>query len=212
MNFAVFASGNGGNLQAIISAVRAQKIRASLDLVVSDRADAYALVRARKAKVPTLCLDPKGFKDREAFDRAVLAHLKERDVDFIVLAGYMRLFSRHFIRQYPDKIINIHPALLPAFKGVQGIRDAFQYGVKVTGVSVHFVVEEMDAGTIILQEAVTVSPRDTESSLARKIHRVEHRIYPKAIDLFARGKLKISGRRVTALRRIWPRHCQSGRG
>lgn len=192
MNFAVFASGNGGNLQAIISAVRVQKIRASLQLVVSDRADAYALVRARKAKVPTLCLDPKNFETREAFDRAVLVHLKERRIDFIVLAGYMRLFSSHFIHRYPNKILNIHPALLPAFKGTHGIRDAFRYGVKVTGVTVHFIVEEMDAGAVILQEAVAVSPKDTEASLARKIHRVEHRIYPKAIDLFVRGKLKLT--------------------
>src|SRR3989338_7330633 len=192
MNFAVFASGNGGNLQAIISALRAKKVRAALRLVVSDRADAYALVRARKAKVPTLCLNPKEFATREAFDREVLAHLKERHIDFIVLAGYMRLFSSHFIRSYPNKILNIHPALLPAFKGTHGIRDAFQYGVKVTGVTVHFVVEEMDAGAVILQEAVAVSSKDTEASLARKIHRVEHRIYPKAIDLFARGKLKLT--------------------
>ena len=196
MNFAVFASGNGGNLQAIINAARAKKIRAHLKLVVSDRADAYALVRARKAKIPTLCLNPKDFADREAFDRAVLERLKGQDIDLIVLAGYMRLFSGHFIRQYADRIINIHPALLPAFKGAHGIRDAFAYGVKVTGATVHFVVEEMDAGAIILQEAVTVSPKDTEASLARKIHRVEHKIYPKAIDLFARGKLKLSGRKV----------------
>ena len=197
MKFAVFASGNGGNLQAIIAAVRVGKIRASLHLVVSDRKDAYALVRARKAKVPTLCLDPKDFKDRETFDRAVVARLKEEGIDFIVLAGYMRLFSPYFIRQYPNKIINIHPALLPAFKGTHGIRDAFQYGVKTTGATVHFVVEEMDAGAIIAQEAVAVSPKDTEASLAQKIHRIEHRIYPKAVDLFARGKLKLSGRKVT---------------
>ncbi|MDO8675528.1 MAG: phosphoribosylglycinamide formyltransferase [Candidatus Omnitrophota bacterium] len=192
MNFAVFASGNGGNLQAIISALRAKKIRAALRLVISDRADAYALVRARKAKVPTLYLNPKEFATREAFDRAVMRCLKEHHVDFIVLAGYMRLFSSHFTRSYPNKILNIHPALLPAFKGTHGIRDAFQYGVKVTGATVHFVVEAMDAGAIILQEAVAVSSKDTEASLARKIHRVEHRIYPKAIDLFARGKLKLT--------------------
>ena len=196
MNFAVFASGNGGNLQAIIGAVRAKKIRAHLKLVVSDKANAYALVRARKAGIPTLCLDPKDFADREVFDRAVLERLKEQGIDLVVLAGYMRLFSGHFIRQYADRIINIHPALLPAFKGAHGIRDAFAYGVKVTGATVHFVVEEMDAGAIILQEAVAVGPKDTEASLARKIHRVEHKIYPKAIDLFARGKLKLSGRKV----------------
>ena len=196
MNFAVFASGNGGNLQAIIGAVRAKKIRASLKLVVSDKADAYALVRARKAKIPTLYLNPKDFADREAFDRAVLGHLKEHKIDFIVLAGYMRLLSSHFIRQYAGKIINVHPALLPAFKGAHGIRDAFAYGVKVTGATVHFVVDEIDAGPIILQETAAVSPKDTEASVARKIHRVEHKIYPQAIDLFARGKLRIAGRQV----------------
>ena len=196
MNFAVLASGNGGNLQAIINAVKAKKIKANLRVVISDKKDAYALERANKAKITSVFVNPKDFKDRESFDRAVLVCLKEFDIDFVVLAGYMRLLSSHFITQYQNKILNIHPALLPSFKGVQGIKDAFEYGVRVTGVSVHFVVEEVDAGAIIMQEPVVVSPKDTLESLAKKIHAVEHKIYPKAIDLFAKGKLKLAGRKV----------------
>ncbi len=195
-NFAVFASGHGGNLQAIINAVKAKKIRANLQLVFSDRADAFALQRAQKAKIPTLHLNPKEFAGREEFDRAVLAHLKAQSIDFIVLAGYMRLLSALFVQSYPNKIINIHPALLPSFKGVQGVRDAFEHGVKVTGITVHFVNEEMDAGAIIAQAPVTVGPKDTLGSLEEKIHRLEHRLYPQVIDLLARGKLIWEGRRV----------------
>ncbi|MBI3602065.1 MAG: phosphoribosylglycinamide formyltransferase [Candidatus Omnitrophica bacterium] len=196
MNFAVLASGHGGNLQAIINAVKKKKIKAHLKLVVSDRADAYALVRARKANISSVSINPQDFPDREAFDRKVLEHFKNFDIDFVVLAGYMRLLGRRFIKQYPHKILNIHPALLPAFKGVRAIREALAYGVKVTGVSVHFVVEEMDSGAIIMQQAVPISSRDTAKSLATKIHRVEHKIYPQAIDWLARRKLRVVGRRV----------------
>ncbi len=196
MNFAVLASGYGGNLQSIINAVKKKKIKANLKLVLSDMADAYALVRARKANISSIFINPKDFSDREAFDRKVLEYLKDFDIDFVVLAGYMRLLSRHFIKQYPNKILNMHPALLPAFKGVQAIREAFEYGVKVTGVSVHFVVQEMDAGAIIIQRQVSISPKDTLESLAEKIHRVEHKIYPQAIEWFARRKLRVVGRKV----------------
>ena len=187
MNFAVFASGYGGNLQAIINAVKKKKIKANLKLIISDKADSYALVRAHKAKIASAYINPKNFSDRESFDRKVLEYFKQFKVDFVVLAGYMRLLSAHFIHQYPNKIINVHPALLPAFKGTHGIRDAFKYGVKVTGVTMHFVTVEMDAGKIIAQEAVSVTAKDTLESLSRKIHTVEHRIYPKAIDLFAKS-------------------------
>ncbi|MBI4309198.1 MAG: phosphoribosylglycinamide formyltransferase [Candidatus Omnitrophica bacterium] len=200
MNFAVFASGHGGNLQAIINAVKNKKIRADLKLVFSDKSGAFALQRAEKAGIPALCLNPKDYASREDFDRAVLARLKEHRIDFIALAGYMRLLSGHFIRQYSGRILNVHPALLPAFKGTRGIRDAFDYGVKVTGVTVHFVTGEMDAGAIVAQEAFKVGPKDTLESLERKIHALEHRFYPKAIDLFVRGKLKTAGRKVIVLR------------
>ena len=187
MNFAVLASGYGGNLQAIINAVQKKKIKADLKLVISDKADAYALVRAKKAKIATVYANPKNFPDRESFDRKLLEYLKELHIDFVVLAGYMRLLSPHFIQQYPNKIINVHPALLPAFKGTRGIRDALDYGVKITGVTVHLVSEEMDAGKIIVQEAVSITPKDTLKSLENKIHRVEHRLYPKVIDWFAKS-------------------------
>lgn len=190
MNFAVLASGYGSNLQAIIDACKKKKISAKLKLVISDKADAYALARAQQAGIPSIFIDPKDFADRESYDRKVLACLKQHKIDIVVLAGYMRLLTAYFINQYPDRIINIHPSLLPSFKGLHGIRDAFEYGVGVTGVTVHFVSEEMDAGRIITQEAVKVSPKDTLESLSKKIHKVEHKIYPKAIDWLARSLLR----------------------
>lgn len=199
MNFAVLASGYGGNLQAIIDALKKQRIKADLKVVISDKKDAYALRRARKVCIPALYINQKNFKNREDFDRETVAQLKKFNIDFVVLAGYMRLLSPYFVEQYRHKILNIHPSLLPAFKGLHGIRDAFEYGVRVTGVSVHFVIDEVDCGMIILQEPVRVTPQDTLAILEAKIHRVEHRIYPKAIDLFARGKLKIRSRKVTVL-------------
>ena len=197
MNFAVLASGRGGNLKAIIEAVQSRAIKAHLKVVISDKKDAYALEHARHAQVPAIFINPKDFGDRPSFDRAVVERLHEFKVDFVVLAGYMRLLSTYFIQQYPDKILNIHPSLLPAFKGTHAIKEAFDYGVKVTGPSVHFVSEEMDAGPIILQEIISVDPKDSLDSLEDKIHQAEHRIYPKAIDLFVRGCLKIEGRKVT---------------
>jgi len=199
MNFAVLASGRGGNLQAIIKAVKAGKINADLKLVISDKKDAYALEYARQAKIPALHIDPKDFNDRESFDRAVVDRLHEFKINFVVLAGYMRLLSRYFIRQYPDKILNIHPSLLPAFKGMHAIKAAFESGEKITGPTVHFVVEEMDSGPIILQEQVSIDPQDTLATLEEKIHHAEHRIYPQAIELFVQGKLKIEGRKITGL-------------
>jgi phosphoribosylglycinamide formyltransferase-1 len=199
MNFAVLASGRGGNLKAIIEAVQSRAIKAHLKAVISDKKDAYALEHARQAQVPAIFINPKDFDDRQSFDEAVVERLHEFKIDFVVMAGYMRLLSSYFIRQYPDKILNIHPSLLPAFKGTHAIKEAFDYGVKVTGPSVHFVSEEMDAGPIILQELVSVDPKDSLESLEEKIHQAEHRVYPKVIDLFVRGKLKIEGRKVIVL-------------
>jgi phosphoribosylglycinamide formyltransferase-1 len=199
MNFAVFASGNGSNLQAIIDACRKKKIKGTLKLVFSDKESAFALQRARKAGVPCIAWkDPKAYKTREDFDRAVVKLLKSEGIDLVVLAGFMRLLSPVFIRAYRGRIINVHPALLPAFKGAHAIKDAFEYGVKVTGVTVHLVDEEIDHGAIIAQAAVAVDPQDTLASLEAKIHGVEHRIYPQVIDLFARGKIRVNGRQVTS--------------
>jgi len=199
MNFAVLASGRGSNLQAIIKAVKAGKINAQLNLVISDKKDAYALEHARRAGIPSIFINPKDFQDRESFDQAVVQRLREFKIDFVVLAGYMRLVSIYFIQQYPDRILNIHPSLLPSFRGMHAIKEAFDYGAKITGVTAHIVVKEMDDGPIILQEPVRIDPDDSIESLEEKIHQVEHRLYPKAIDLFIRGKCKVEGRKVIGL-------------
>ena len=196
MNFAVFASGRGTNLQAIIDTVKKGKIKANLSLVISDNPGAYALKRAKKAGVKAVIINPKDFFDKQSFDEALIVCLQKEKIDFIVLAGYMRILSPFFVRRFHRKILNIHPAILPAFKGAHAIKDAFDYGAKTTGVTVHFADEKIDHGPIILQETVTIGPRDTLATLQEKIHNVEHEIYPKAIDLFARGRVKVSGRKT----------------
>jgi phosphoribosylglycinamide formyltransferase 1 len=197
MNFAVFASGSGTNLQAIIDACRKKKIKGTLRMVFSDKPDALALTRARKANVPCIAwIEPRAHKTRESFDQAGVKLLRSEGIDFIVLAGYMRILSPVLVRAYKNRILNIHPSLLPAFKGAHAISEAFDYGVKVTGVTVHIVDEQMDHGPIILQAAVEVKPGDDRDSLEAKIHGIEHRIYPQAVDLFARGKVMVEGRRV----------------
>ena len=196
MNIAILCSGSGTNLQAIIDAVKSGYIPAKIAIVVSDNKDAFALERARKAGIETLILDKREFKTREDFDRKIAGSLKGKDVGLVVLAGFMRLLSAHFIKEYKNKIINIHPALLPSFKGTHGIKDALEYGVKVTGVTVHFVDEKLDHGPVILQRAVELEEGDTEDTLLERVHKEEHRMYPEAIKLFAEGKLAIKGRRV----------------
>lgn len=197
MNIAVFVSGSGTNLQAIIDAISRGEIKAKIALVVSDNKDAYALVRAKKANIETFVLSAKGFKTREDYDKEIIKELEKRSVRLVVLAGFMRLLSPYFVRQYKNKIMNIHPALLPSFKGTHGIKDAFEYGMEMTGVTVHFVDEELDHGPIILQEAVSIDGDDTLETLEEKIHKVEHGLYPKAIRLFVEGKLKIERRKVS---------------
>ncbi len=196
MNFAVFASGNGTNLQAIINAIKKRAIQARLALVVSDNPKAYALERARRARIKSVVINPKDFFDRDSFDKAIVEYLKNEKIDFIVLAGFMRILSEFFIERYPRKILNIHPALLPAFKGAHAIKDAFDYGAKVTGVTVHFIDAKVDNGPIILQETLIIQKKDTLAVLESKIHKIEHRLYPRAINLLAQKRLKISGRKV----------------
>jgi len=187
VNIAVFVSGNGSNLQAIIDAVERREIKCVIALVVSDKKDAHALTRARNAGIETFVLDPAGFSSREEYDKAIIKELECRGVQLVVLAGFMRLLSAYFVKKYKGRIINIHPALLPSFKGTHGIRDAFNAGVKVTGVTVHFVDEELDHGPIIAQEAVRIQD-DTLESLEEKVHRVEHRLYPKVIKALVEKK------------------------
>ncbi len=196
MNIAIFCSGFGSNLQAIIKAIRKGKIKANLALVLSDNKDAPALKRAKRAKIKTVFLDPKLFQGREDFDREVIKNLEQEKIGLIVLAGFMRIISPVLINRYPNKILNIHPALLPSFKGTHSIKEAFEYGSKITGVTVHFVDEKMDHGPIIIQGAVKVEDSDTLESLEAKIHKLEHKFYPEAIRLFTEGRLKIEDRRV----------------
>ena len=197
-NLAVLASGFGSNLQAIINAVRSHKIKAKVALVISDNPKAYALKRAKRAGIPSLVITRQKGEKRVDYDKRIIRELKKYKVDFVILAGFMRLLSKYFVRRYKNKILNIHPALLPSFKGSEGIKDALNYGVKVSGVTVHFVNQGLDAGPIILQSAVKVKDNDREKSLARRIHKEEHKIYPLAVKLLTEGKLKIKGRWVSA--------------
>ncbi len=193
---AVLASGRGSNLQAILDACEAGTISAKVRIVVSDVAGAYALERARGHGVETRHVDPKAYPSREAFDQGVMAVLREAGVDLVCLAGFMRLLSPPCVAAYRHRIMNIHPALLPAFPGLHVQRKAVDHGVKLAGCTVHFVDEGTDTGPIIIQAAVPVYDDDTEETLAARILRQEHRIYPRAIQLFAEGRLEVQGRRV----------------
>lgn len=192
----MFVSGQGSNLQAIINAVQKGKIKAQLALVICDNPKAYALKRARQANITTVFINPQVFVDRKKYDGEMIKYLQREKIDFIVLAGFMRILSEEFVRKYKGKVLNIHPSLLPAFRGAHAIADAFEYGVKVTGVTVHFVDVQVDHGPVIVQEMVPVKSNDTLSALEKRIHQAEHKLYPKAIDLFARRRLKIRGRKV----------------
>lgn len=199
MRFAVLVSGYGSNLQSLIDAVKSGGIKAEIGLVVSNKGNAFALKRAEQAGIKIWFLNPKQFSNPQSFDREMAIRFKEERIDFVVCAGYMRLLTPFFVKTFPQKILNVHPSLLPSFKGIEGIKDAFTYGAKVTGATVHFVDDKMDHGPIILQEAVKIQENDTPETIAEKVHKIEHRIYPKAVQLFVDGKLKVRGRKVYIL-------------
>lgn len=190
---AVFISGSGTNLQAIIDAGIPN---VEIAVVVSNNPNAYAIERARTHGIPVEVLDHKNYSSREDFDREVLRRLELYRVDLIALAGFMRILSPLFVRTYRNRIMNLHPALLPSFPGTHSARQALEYGVKFTGCTVHFVDEGVDTGPIILQAVVPIFDDDTEETLLERIHEEEHRIYPEAIRLFAEGRLRVEGRRV----------------
>ncbi|MFN4133648.1 MAG: phosphoribosylglycinamide formyltransferase [Candidatus Hadarchaeales archaeon] len=196
LKLGVLASGRGSNLQAILDASLAGRIDAVVKIVVSDNPTAYALKRAKQHGIDTAFIDPKLYPSREEFDKAIIQVLKKYDVDLVCLAGFMRLLTPVFVNEYRNRIMNIHPALLPSFPGLHAQRKALNHGVKVSGCTVHFVDESIDMGPIIIQAAVPVFDDDTEETLSERILRYEHEIYPKAIQLFAEGRLKIRGRRV----------------
>ena len=192
----VLLSGSGTNFQAILDRVQAGTLPVEIALVLSNRAEAAGLERARAAGLPTHIIDHRTFAERAAFDRAITAALQVAGTDLVVLAGFDRLVTRILLDAFPQRVINIHPALLPAFPGLHGQRQAADFGVKVAGATVHFVDEEVDHGPIIIQGVVPVLPDDDETSLGQRILSVEHEIYPLAVQLFAEGRLRIVGRRV----------------
>lgn len=196
MNIAVFASGRGTNFSAIARGVKKGTIKANLTLLVCDNPQALVLEKAKRAKVKIALVKIKDFATQKALEARIIEHLEENNIDLIVLAGFMRVLSPEFVQRYNGRILNIHPALLPSFKGSHGIKDAFEYGVKVTGATVHFVDEKVDCGPIILQKTVKIDANETLESLEEKIHKVEHALYPKAIKLFVENRLKIEGRKV----------------
>jgi len=192
-NVAVFVSGSGTNLQAIIdSGIES----ANIAVVVCDTPGVMAIERARKHGIPVELVNGRDFESREEFERRIVAKIDRYDIGLVVLAGFMRILTPYFLGRFANRIINIHPSLLPSFPGTNSVRQALDYGVKQTGCTVHFVGEEVDAGPIILQAVVPVTEEDTEETLLEKVHTEEHKILPEAIRLFCEGKLTLSGRKV----------------
>ncbi|WP_025698155.1 phosphoribosylglycinamide formyltransferase [Paenibacillus forsythiae] len=195
---AVFASGQGSNFAALAQAQREGRLGGGvIKLLVSDRPEAPVAQRAQEAGISSLLLRPKEFDSRELYEARIVEELKQREIGLIVLAGYMRLITPVLLAPYEGRIINIHPSLLPAFAGKDAIGQALAYGVKLTGVTVHFVDGGMDTGPVIAQRALTVEDGDTADSLAERIHRVEYELYPEVVAAFAAGKIKLDGRKAT---------------
>lgn len=194
---AVLISGSGTNLQALIDACASKDYPACIALVISNNAQAKGLTRAQDAGIPTQVIAHKDFFDRETFDAALNAALSKSGVQYVCLAGFMRLLTPGFVKRWEGRMINIHPSLLPAFKGTYTHRDALKAGVKIHGCTVHYVVPEVDSGPPIIQAAVPVLPDDTEESLAARVLKAEHKIYPYALKMLAAGKVKLENGRVS---------------
>ena len=196
----VLISGRGSNLQALIDAISDGSLDATIAVVISNRPNAEGFERAKKAGIETLYINHKDYGSREEFDRAVVAELKRRDVVLVCLAGFMRLLSAEFVKAFPDSILNIHPSLLPAFAGLDGQTQAWEFGVKMSGATVHIVTPELDAGPIVLQAAVPVHHQDTPETLSDRILVEEHKIYPLAVGIVLDGGWRVEGRRFVQAR------------
>jgi len=196
VRFGVLISGGGTNLQSIIDGCAAGSIDGEVAIVISNREDAYGLERAKFAGIPAIFIDPRACDGADDYNHRVREALELESVECVVMAGYMKLLGSEVLEAWPMRVVNIHPALLPSFAGAHGIGDAFEYGVKVTGVTVHFASEVFDKGPIIAQEAVEVLEDDTLESLETRIHDVEHRLYPAALAALADGRVTVSGRKV----------------
>jgi phosphoribosylglycinamide formyltransferase 1 len=194
---AVFASGSGSNFQAIVDAVARQELDVQIELLVCDRSQAHVVERAKQAGVPVFAFRPKDYPDRESYESEILRQLETHGVQLIVLAGYMRLITKVLVDAYEGRMINIHPSLLPAFPGVDGIGQALAYGVKVTGVTVHFVDGGLDSGPIIAQQAMEIQVGETVEELSKRMHAVEHELYPRVIRWLSEGRVQLEERQVT---------------
>ena len=195
----VLVSGRGSNLQAILDAINAGRLEAKIGLVISDNPEANALRRLGGLNIPTAVVERKNYKTKQDFEAALIAQLDLHHVELVILAGFMRILSPHFINRFPGRVMNIHPALLPAFPGLNAQEQAVRYGVKVSGATVHFVDEGMDSGPIILQEAVPVEDNDTVESLSERILHLEHKLYVRAVRLYCEGRISMEGRTVKIL-------------
>lgn len=196
LRLGVLVSGSGTNLQAVIDEIEAGRLDAEVALVISNREFARGLDRARKHGIEAIWLDPTSFDTLPKFNEKIRDEFLRHGVDIVVMAGYMKLLGKEVLHAYPHKVVNLHPALLPSFPGASGIKDAFDYGVKVTGVTVHFADEVFDRGPIIAQEAIVIAEGETIESLEAKIHEVEHRILPMALQLIAEDRVSVQGRKV----------------
>jgi len=192
---AVLISGRGSNLQAILGSIRTGRLDATVALVISSRPEAPGLLRAREAAVDAVCLQPRDYADRDAFERAMVERLRAADVGLVCLAGFMRLVGQPLLQAFPNRIVNIHPSLLPAFPGLEAQRQALEHGVRVTGATVHLVDADLDAGPIVLQAALPVLDDDTVETLSARILVEEHKLYPRAIQMLLDGGWTIEGRR-----------------
>jgi len=199
LKIGVLASGRGSNFQAIIDEIEAERLLASIEILIVDNPEAYAIERAKKHGITYLYINPKNFSTKEAFYEKIRDELLLREVALVILAGFMRIVKKPLLDAFPNRIMNIHPALLPSFPGLHGQKQAVDYGVRISGCTVHFVDESIDSGPVIIQAAVPVHPDDTEETLSERILKLEHRIFPEAIRLYAEGRLKVEGRKVKIL-------------
>lgn len=191
LNIGVLISGSGSNLQSLIDHIQEGTLDARISLVVSSRPDAYGIECAKKAGIPVLVMNREAYVDAAAANKRIADALKEAGVQYVVMAGYMRMVTAEVLDAFPDRVVNLHPALLPSFKGAHAIQDAFDFGVKVTGVTVHFANADYDKGPIIAQRAVEVREGDTLDTLEARIHAVEHELYPHVVQLLAEGRVSV---------------------
>jgi phosphoribosylglycinamide formyltransferase-1 len=196
LKIGVLASGRGSNLQAIIDSIETGYIQARINVLITDNPKAFSIERAEKHGIESLVMLPKNYTSPDEYFRDITAELKKRDVELVVLAGFMRIVGKPLLDAYPKSVMNIHPALLPSFPGLHGQKQANDYGVKITGCTVHFVDEGMDTGSVIIQAAVPVRDNDTEETLSERILKLEHKIFPEAIKIFSEGRIEMNGRKV----------------